>query len=176
VDTHALLITQFQLAAMERVNVPASQREDFFLYADEFPSYCTDSFASIVSGARAYGLGLTLANQHLTQIPGPVRDAIFGNAGSTVSFRVGYDDAEHLSREFGGAYRPDHFTDLANYEICVKLLSDGAYGKPLTGWSNPPMEMKYGNRDTIVRLSRERYATPRKVVEDRIKRWMSDGR
>lgn len=114
----ALLVTQFSLAAMSRSNVPESERRDFSLYVDEFYAFDSDSFISILSEARKYRLCLTLAHQYSDRVRPEIRDAVFGNVGSMVVFRGwaerrGTAVAELLEREFGGAYPPSRFVDLA---------------------------------------------------------------
>jgi hypothetical protein len=166
-----LLVTQFQLAAMSRANVPESERRDFFLYVDEFHSFASDSFISILSEARKYHLCLTLSHQYTDQVRPEIRDAVFGNAGSLVVFRVGQNDAELLEREFGGEYPAKRFVDLPNFEICAKLLNDGQHGNPFVARTLPEWGEHHGFSETIVRRSREKYGLPRKTIEDKIRRW-----
>jgi hypothetical protein len=168
----ALLVTQFSVAAMSRSNVPESERRDFHLYVDEFQSFASDSFVSILSEARKYRLCLTLSHQYTDQVRPEIRDAVFGNVGSMVVFRVGQSDADLLEREFGGAYPSSRFVDLDNHEVCAKLLIDGRYGEPFTGRTLGVWGKRHGRRETIIRRSREKYGTPRKIVEDRIRRWL----
>lgn len=170
----SLLVTGFQLAAMSRSNTPEENREDFFLSLDEFHNFSTDSFAGILSEARKYRLSLTLANQYQKQLPASLRDAVFGNAGTLISFRVGEEDAQVLAGQFGGTqpYRPSHFSGLANHTVCVKLMSEGGYGEPFTGTTLPPLDLSYGRSEAIVRRCRERYGVKRVVVEERIRRWL----
>lgn len=168
----AILITQFELAALSRADMPEGDRQDFFLAIDEFHNFSTDSFASILSEARKYRLSLLLLNQFIEQISDEVRDAVFGNVGSLVSFRVSESNSEVLSREFGGAYLPSTFSSLGNYRICAKLLSGGQHGEAFLGTTLPPVGERYGRAENLIRRSRERYATPRSVVEDKIRRWM----
>lgn len=169
----AICMTLFQLAAMERADTPEDKRRDFFLYADEFHNFSTDTFASVLSEARKYRLGLTLSHQYVAQLPENIRDAIFGNVGTLVSFRVGEADAEVLSRHFGGSYVPRHFTELSNHTTCVKLLHEGDYGEPFIAQTLPPIDLGHHRRESIIRTSRQRYGTPRQLVEDRIKRWLT---
>jgi hypothetical protein len=169
----ALLVTQFQLAAMSRADVPEHERRDFFLHVDEFQSFASDSFISILSEARKYRLCLTLSHQYVEQLKPEIRDAVFGNVGSMVAFRVGQGDADVLEREFGGAYSAGHFTQLSNYEVYAKLLNEGQWSEPFAGTTLPPVNAAYGRGETIIRLSREKYATARHVVEDKIRRWMN---
>jgi len=168
----ALLVTQFQLAAMSRSDVPEHERIDFFLYVDEFQTFASDSFVSILSEARKYRLCLTLSHQYVDQVRPEIRDAVFGNVGSIVAFRVGHRDAKQLEQAFDETYRASQLTSLGNYEVCVKLLADGQDCEPFLGKTLPPIGERHGRRETIIRRSREKYATPRKIVEDKINRWL----
>jgi hypothetical protein len=102
----SMIITKFQLDAMSRANIPERDRVDFYLYIDEFQNFATDAFATILSEARKYKLNLTIANQYIAQMPDEVRDAVFGNVGSLLSFQLGFDDAEHLSGQFSEEVLP----------------------------------------------------------------------
>lgn len=168
----AFLVTQFQLAAMSRADTAEDRRSDFYLYVDEFHNFATDSFAAILSEARKYRLCLTLSHQYVDQLRPEVRDAVFGNAGTLISFRVGESDARVLEREFGGEYTSKHFTDLANHQVAVKLVEGGATTQPFIGQTNPPLTTNLRRRDVAKRRSRERYGTARHVVEQKIERWM----
>ncbi len=107
----SLLTTQFQLAAMARSDVPEKERQDFFLFIDEFQNFATDAFASILSEARKYRLCLTLSHQYIDQLPLEIRQAVFGNVGTLISFRVGNGDAEVLQKEFGNNFVGTQFMD-----------------------------------------------------------------
>jgi hypothetical protein len=168
----AILVTQFQLAAMSRADTPEEKRRDFYLYIDEFHNFSTDSFASILSEARKYRLCLTLAHQYVDQLRPEIRNAVFGNVGSMISFRVGESDAEALERTFGHSYTASEFTGLGNYEVLVKLLDRGQNREPFRATTLPPLGKNYGKRQNIIERSRQRYATPRGVVEEKIRRWM----
>ena len=170
----ALLVTQFQLAAMARADVPEHERRDFFLYVDEFQSFVSDSFAAILSEARKYRLCLTLSHQYLSQIKPEILDAVLGNVGSIVAFRVGHHDAETLERTFGESHRAAQFTSLSNGEVCAKLLSDGQDLEPFLGKTLPPYGTRHGRGETIVRRSREKYATRRAMIERKIRRWLGE--
>jgi hypothetical protein len=164
----ALLVTGFEIAALSRADCPAEEREDFFLYADEFQHCATDSFASILAEARKYRLILTLAHQYLGQVDENILKAVFGNVGSFVAFRVGESDASVLERQFGRAYSPSQFTGLENFALCARLLNR----EPFLAASLPPLATTRKRRDIIVSRSREKYSTRRKTVEDRIERWL----
>src|ERR1700690_3086973 len=133
----SLLVTSFELAALERVDIPEAKREDFFLYIDEFHNFATDSFATILSEARKYRLCLTLSHQYLDQLRDSIRSAVFGNAGTLISFRVGGSDAHLLAHECGSVYTPGRFSSLSNYEVVVRLLSRGEHHEPFQGITLP---------------------------------------
>jgi len=168
----ALLVSQFQLAAMSRADTPEHGRRDFFLYVDEFQSFASDAFASILSEARKYRLCLTLSHQYVDQLEPSIRDAVFGNVGSLVAFRVGHADAKRLEPAFGGIYSAHHFATLGNGDVCAKLLSSGHDSEAFFGRTMPPRGKRYARRETIIRRSREKYATKREVIERRIARWI----
>jgi hypothetical protein len=167
----SLIIAGFQQAALSRAEIPESARRQFTLYVDEFQNFQTDSFATILSEARKYGLSLVLSHQFSTQLLPEIAEAVFGNVGSIISFRVGFADAERLSKEFGGEYRPAHFTDLDNHHILVRLLSEGEVTQPFAARTLPPFGRKYGKGTNIHRRSDEKYGVPKSVVEDKIRRW-----
>lgn len=170
----ALLVTQFQLAAMARANVPESERRDFYLYVDEFQSFASDSFTTILSEARKYRLCLTLSHQYLSQLKPSILDAVLGNVGSLVAFRVGHEDSKALEMAFGETITAKQFSSLSNGEVYAKLLSSGQDTDPFLGRTLPPAGQRHGRSETIIRRSREKYATGRVTVERRIKRWLGD--
>jgi len=167
-----LLITKLQLAAMSRVDIPESQRRDFFLYVDEFQNFATESFVNVLSEARKYRLSLILAHQYISQMEEKVRDAVFGNIGTLISFRVGAEDAEYLEKEFSPEFTAQDLVNLPKYQIYLKLMVDGVAGRPFSAQTLPPFEKpKKSYREEIIRFSREKYATPREIVEQNIARW-----
>src|SRR5205823_10704074 len=126
----SLLVAQFQLAAMARANRPEADRPDFHLVIDEFQNFSIDAFASILAEARKYRVSLILSHQYIDQLPLPVRQAVFGNAGTLIAFRVGYADAEVIEKELGKAVPATAIADLDRYEAVVKLLEDGSNSTP----------------------------------------------
>jgi hypothetical protein len=170
----SLLTTQFQLAAMARANRPEEERPDFYLFIDEFHNFSTDAFASILAEARKYRLCLTLAHQYIDQLSLPIRQAVFGNVGTLIVFRIGYADAETVEKEFGRTFPASAFADLERHEIVVKLLQDGANREPFRAKTLAPLENRIGRREKLIASSRERFATPRKVVEQKLNAW-TDG-
>jgi CxxC-x17-CxxC domain-containing protein len=177
-DTSALLgamiITKIQLAAMSRVDTPEEERRDFYLYVDEFQNFATESFANILSEARKYHLDLTIAHQYVEQLDEKVQAAVFGNVGTLISFRVGAADAELLAKEYAPKFTEEDVVNLAKAEIYLKLMIDGVASEPFSARGLPPIDKnipKTDLREKIIRVSRERYAKSRKIVEDKIIRW-----
>ena len=168
----ALLIAQFKLAAMQRATMPEEDRQNFFLFVDEFQNFCTDSFESILSESRKYKLSLTLSHQYIEQLPKEIRAAVFGNVGTLVSFCIGHTDAEAMEKEFGKEFITTAFTDLSRYDILIKPLTGGANVTPFRATTLPPIGRNYGRRENLIRCSREKYALKRHVVEDKMERRM----
>lgn len=154
----AMIITKIQLAAMNRVYMDEKDRRDFFLYIDEFQNFATTSFIKILSEARKYRLSLILANQYMAQIPDEVKAAIFGNAGSMVSFILGAGDAEYMQKEFGGKYTQEDLVSLGRYQIVTKLMLNGQVSHPFPANTLSLASSRNQNRDKVVNVSRERYA------------------
>ncbi len=169
----AMMITKIQLAAMGRVDIPEEKREDFYLYVDEFQNFATESFVNILSEARKYRLNLILANQYITQFEETVRDAIFGNAGTLITFRVGAVDAEFMEKEYEPVFMMNDLVNLPKYNIYLKLMIDGIAGDAFSAITLPPVSIAdtEGNAEKVIKVSRERYATSRTEVEDKITRW-----
>lgn len=171
----AMMITKLQLAAMSRVDIPEEKRTDFYLYVDEFQNFATDSFADILSEARKYRLNLIIAHQYIGQlISGSntrIRDAVFGNVGTIIAFRVGAADAEFLAREFEPVFNETHLVNLTKFTIYLKLMINGVASQAFSATTLPPTWMVEGNREKVIRVSRERYAKRREVVEEKIARW-----
>lgn len=167
----SLLITQFQLGAMSRAKRPETNRRDFHLNVDEFQNFPTESFPSILSEARKYRFCLVLSHQYIDQLTPSIRQAVFGNVGTLISFRVGYTDAEILEKEFGKAFTASSFADLERFEAIVNLLEDGRNTEPFRAKTYSPLSHHTGRRDTLISLSRNRFATNRIVVEEKLNRW-----
>jgi type IV secretory pathway TraG/TraD family ATPase VirD4 len=135
----AMLIAKMGLTALSRQDIPEEQRRDFYLYVDEFQSFATSSFTDILSEARKYRLNLILANQYLGQIDEKVREAIFGNVGTIISFKVGLEDAKFLAEEFYPVFNQDDLINLPCYSIYLKLMINGKTSKPFSGDSLSPL-------------------------------------
>lgn len=164
-----IFVMKFQAAAMSRAGIPENERTDFALYVDEFQNFSTDSFASILSEARKYRLNLIVANQFTTQLTEEIRDAVFGNVGTIISFRVGTADAEFLSKQFAPIFDVDDLQRVPNYNMIVRLLIDGIPTQPFSMAGIPPL----GNPnkelgDALKQLSAAKHGKPRAVVEKEI--------
>lgn len=167
----AMMITHIQLAAMSRVDVTEEERNDYFLYVDEFQNFATESFASILSEARKYRLNLIIAHQYIEQLDEKVRGAVFGNIGTIVCFRVGAADSEFLAKEFYPTFEEEDLLNLTKYNVYLKLMIDGVASEPFSAITLPPLEGRTNNRDKIISVSRERYGKPKELVEEKIMRW-----
>jgi len=172
-----MIITKIQLAAMGRVEIPEEERKDFYLHVDEFQNFATESFANILSEARKYRLNLILAHQYIKQLifdgNTTVCDAVFGNVGTIVSFRVGAEDAEYLEKEFEPVFMMNDIVNLPKYSVYLKLMIDGVAGDAFSAITLPPVDMAgtEENEEKIINISRERYASSKDEVEEKIARW-----
>ena len=177
----AMIITKIQLAAMERVRIPEDERRDFYLYVDEFQNFSTDSFAAILSEARKYRLNLFIAHQYVgqlvTDVSTKVRDAVFGNVGTMICFRVGATDAEFLEKEFEPEFLPQDLINLPNYTIYLKLMVDGVTSRPFSAGTLAPLKYEFEPdiRNRIIDASRKQYSNSREEVERQITEWSGGG-
>ena len=168
-----IIVSKLQMAALERAALPEEQRHDFFLYIDEFQNFITDSIATILSEARKYRLELIIAHQYMKQLEDnkgktTVRDAVLGNAGTLVSFRIGVEDAEILSKEYAPVFSAYDLINVEQYTAYIKLLIDNTAAKPFNMMTYPPQP---GNKElaaAIKELSRLKYGRPRDVVNAEI--------
>ena len=168
----AFLVTKIQLAAMSRVDIPESERRDFFLYVDEFQHFATESFANILSEARKYHLSLVMAHQYIKQMEEPVMDAVFGNVGTIISFRVGAEDAEFLEKWFQPDFMMNDIVNLGKRSMYLKLMINGVSSKGFSaGTLDRFPKLEKSNREAIIAFSREKYSTPRAIVQKDIAEW-----
>ncbi len=174
----AMMITKFQLDAMSRADIPEEQREDFYLYVDEFQNFATDSFSTILSEARKYKLNLVMANQYIDQMTEEVRWAVFGNVGTLISFQVGHHDAEILSEAFAGDIEADDLMNQKKYTVYLKQLIDGMPSPIFSATTFPPQihdSEEFKERyQRILQVSRERYCKKRSLVETKIEKSMAE--
>ena len=170
-----MLITKMQVAAMERVNVPEAERDDFYLYVDEFQNFAVESFASILSEARKYRLNLIMAHQYITQLSEEVRDAVFGNVGTMITFRVGSPDAVFMENEFMPRFTPEDIINLPKTGVYLKLMIDGVASQPFSATTLPPIAQRTGSMQRVIDQSRERYSGDRQMIEERVAVWSGFG-
>ena len=164
-----IFVMKFQAAAMSRANVSEDQRPDFALYVDEFQNFSTDSFATIMSEARKYHLNLIVANQFTTQLTEEIRDAVFGNMGTIVSFRVGQNDVEALSQYFQPIFSGDDLLRIPNYNTITRTLVGGVPTQPFSMATLPPLGSPNPKlAEALKQLSAAKYGRPRVVVEAEI--------
>ncbi len=161
----SLLVTKIQLAAMSRADMPADQRTPFYLYVDEFQNFATDSFATILSEARKYGLNLTVANQYTAQMAIEVKDAVFGNVGSIIAFRMGADDARVMLRYFEPAFEEYDLVHMHNRHFVISMTIEGEKTPAFSSISLnlPPLQTDYSA--AIVENSHRLYASSLESVE-----------
>ena len=166
----AFLVTKVQLAAMSRSDIEnVDDRRPFYLYVDEFQNFATDSFAVILSEARKYGLNLTVANQYVSQMTDSVRDAVFGNVGTTICFRVSADDAPILSKQFEPVFEAQDLLSLNNRHFVISMIING---EKTPGFSATTLSIPKPPNDLmprIVKYSRMTYARTRDEVEKEIR-------
>ncbi len=176
----SMLITKIYLAAMSRADKSGAELNklpNFYLYVDEFQSFANKSFADILSEARKYKLNLTIAHQYIEQMEEEVRDAVFGNVGTMMTFRVGAYDAEVLEKEFAPVFTAEDLVNLGSFQIYLKLMIDGIGSQPFSATSMPPIakpEKSYVSE--VIESSRRTFAHPREMVEKAIADWHEEGR
>jgi hypothetical protein len=167
----ALLTSTIAQAALSRADVAVADRRVFHLYADEFQSFATESFALILSEARKYGLTLTVAHQFIEQLPEGLRAAVFGNVGSILACRTGASDAPILTEQIGLGGN-DALIDLPNFAAWGRLLKGGVPSSPMRLDLFPAPSTRRCSPHRLIDASRKRFGTPRHQVEDRIKRFL----
>ena len=176
----SMLITKIYLAAMSRADrsrAELNRLPNFYLYVDEFQSFANKSFADILSEARKYKLNLTLAHQYIEQMEEEVRDAVFGNVGTMITFRVGAYDADVLEKEFAPVFIAEDLVNLGSFQIYLKLMIDGIGSQPFSAVSSPPIPKPPTSYvEEILESSRRIFARPREVVEKNIVDWHEEGR
>ncbi len=170
-----MLITKLYLAAMGRVDIPEEERNDFYLYVDEFQNFATESFADILSEARKYRLNLILAHQYIAQMDEKVQDAVFGNVGTMMTFRVGAADAEILEKEFSPEFMVNDIVNLGMGTIYLKLLINGVASRPFSAATLPPLpKQEASHKEEIIKISREQFGVTKENVEEKIKQWYGE--
>lgn len=137
----ALLVAMIGFAGQSRADIPLEERRDFYVYLDEFHAFTTESLATMLAELRKYRVNLILAHQYLTQVELPVRDAILGNVGTVIAFRLGLPDAEILAKEFAPEFSANDLMNLPNHRIYLKLMVDGVVSKPFSADTLGPADL-----------------------------------
>lgn len=170
-----MLITKIYLAAMSRAEVGSAQLNklpDFFFFVDEFQNFATESFADILSEARKYKLNLTIAHQYVAQMQEEVKDAVIGNVGTMVTFRVGSEDAELFEKQFAPVFTAGDIVNLGRFQIYLSLMIDGIGSKPFSAQTMAPIEKpSVSFVREVIESSRRQFAQERSVVEAEIEKW-----
>ena len=169
-----IIIGKLLMAALSRVDISdESSRRDFYLYIDEFQNFTTDSIGIILSEARKYHLNLIIAHQFIKQLKENIRDAVFGNVGSIVSFRIGPDDAEYMKNKFEPVFTPSDLMNIDNLNAYVNLLIGGQTSRPFNMKALTELVFGAGSKDyadKLKQISRLRFGRPREEVEEEIKK------
>ncbi|MDD2566056.1 MAG: type IV secretion system DNA-binding domain-containing protein [Candidatus Gracilibacteria bacterium] len=168
----SMMVTKFQIDAMSRADIAEDKRKDFYFYVDEFQNFATDSFAVILAEARKYKLNLIVANQYISQMSETVRNAVFGNVGTILSFQVGPDDAPKLAQAIGddGTVSASDLLNLRKYDIYSKLLIEGMPSRVFSATTLPPVKTDFDEqrKNVVAKVSREKYGKPIDFVEKKI--------
>jgi hypothetical protein len=165
----AFLVTKIQLAAMSRGDIEnIEDRKPFYLYVDEFQNFATDSFATILSEARKYGLNLAVANQYISQMNENVRDAVFGNVGTMISFRVSADDAPILAKQFEPQFESGDLLQMHNRSFVINMVINGEKAPAFNATTLTLPKPQMDNTDQIIENTRSNYCRNREEVEKEI--------
>ncbi|OGG12636.1 hypothetical protein A2875_05360 [Candidatus Gottesmanbacteria bacterium RIFCSPHIGHO2_01_FULL_46_14] len=168
-----ILVPRILISAMSRQEIPEEQRRDFYLYVDEFQNFATPDFAQILSEARKYRLNLIVANQFIGQMEEEVKNAVFGNVGTLVAFRVGVTDANYLQHEFQPTFNETDLINVDKYNAFIKTIVHNEPVKPFSLDLTKDMKKVIGERNpqvakAIIQLSRLKYGRSRELVEAEI--------
>lgn len=165
-----ILVSKIQMAALSRADVPEDERQDFYLYIDEFQNVTTDSIATILSEARKYRLNLNITHQFIAQLEEKIKDAVLGNVGTIVSFRIGAPDTEVLGPEFSPEVSENDLVNIENRNAYIKLMIDGATSPPFNMATLAPMGKPNPKiAEALKKLSRLKYGKDRRLVDMEIK-------
>lgn len=168
----SMLTTRIFLAAMSRADLTSTElkaKPHFYFYVDEFQNFANETFAEILSESRKYKLNLVITNQYISQMEEPVRDAVFGNVGTMVTFRVGPFDAELLETVFMPRFTKEDIVSLGFAQIYLSLMIDGVGSAPFSAVTIPPIEKPpVTHRDQVIEMSRKQFSAERAGIEKAI--------
>jgi hypothetical protein len=163
-----IIVGKILIAALSRVDMPESERQDFYLYIDEFQNFTTDSIAQILSEARKYRLALVIAHQFIAQLKEEISKAVFGNVGSICSFRVGAEDAEYLQKQFEPVFDANDLMNVDNRNCFMKLLIASQVASPFNMKTYPPTKGEPKIAEAVKELSKLKYGRNRDIVNEEI--------
>ena len=163
-----IVVGKILMAALSRVDDPTKSFAPFYLHIDEFQNISTPSIASILSEARKYKLGLTMAHQFIAQLQPDIRDAVFGNVGSMAAFRVGNEDAQALEAQFAPTFTANDIMNTPNYNAVMRVLADGTPTPAFSVATKPPPESDAGKVERLIAESYQKYGRPRAEIEAEI--------
>lgn len=167
----AMIITKIYQAAMSRADIPEDQRSDFYFYVDEFQNFATDTFYEIMSEARKYHLNLTIAHQYMGQLSQRIRQTVFGNVGSMISFRVGAEDAGVMAEEFSPIFKERDIINLGVREFYIKMSVKGEIREPFSARTLDAPKITKDNTAAIMEQSHQKYCQPKSEVEEMLRKW-----
>ncbi len=163
-----ILVSKMQMAAMKRARVKETERQDFYLYVDEFQNFTTDSIATILSEARKYKLNLTIAHQYIPQLTDQIKNAVLGNVGTIGAFRIGAEDAEYLEKQFEPGFSRFDLVNLDNFNLVLKMMLHNKISTPFAMQTFPPAKGNQKIVDPIKQISKLKYGKPKAMVEQDI--------
>ncbi|MCD4705452.1 TraM recognition domain-containing protein, partial [bacterium] len=167
-----VLVGKILMSALSRTDIPRNERKDFYLYLDEFQNFITESITVILSEARKYRLNLNIAHQYIGQLSQKqdtsIREAIFGNVGTMISFKVGAEDAEFLAKEFAPVFSAYDLVNIDKFNAYVKLIIDNQPARAFNMRTFPLQKNKISNAERIKQFSKLKYGNDRSVVEAEI--------
>ncbi|MFT7507590.1 MAG: hypothetical protein ACI92I_000751 [Acidimicrobiales bacterium] len=163
-----IMVGKILMAALSRVDDPTKSFPDFYLHMDEFQNVSTNSISAILSEARKYKLGLTVAHQFIAQLDEGIKDAVFGNVGSMAAFRVGPEDSQFLEHQFSPTFDSSDLMNVPNWNAYLKVLANGTPTKPFSVETVPPRETDHTRVQRIIEMSYQKYGRPREEVEAEI--------
>jgi type IV secretory pathway TraG/TraD family ATPase VirD4 len=164
-----ILVSKMQISALRRARIPEEERVPFYLYVDEFQNFTTDSIAVILSEARKYKLNLILAHQYMPQLKEEIKNAVVGNVGNMISYRVGVDDAEFLERQFKPEFSKLDLQNIDNFQYITKLMINGNISSSFKVAAPFPDPGNKEIAEATRKISKLKYGKPRNLVEQEIK-------
>ena len=165
-----ILVGKLLMASLSRVDMPESERKDFYLYIDEFQNVTTNSIATILSEARKYRLDLTIAHQFIGQLQEDIKKAVFGNVGSMAIFRVGAEDSEFLEKQLTPVFAAQDLMNIDNYNAYVRLLVAGEPARPFNIIAKPFVGGNEEVKEKVIIFSSQKYGRPREEIEAEIRK------